>query len=100
MIEEVSQFLKVLLLPVFLYVCDNRCSNDQPRQSKPIAYFLHCSTGGAQRWRRNIGPAVVIEDDADNDIYGYHNTLGDKKRSWVLAGIAHLRHNGEKTWCA
>lgn len=38
-----------------------------------------------------------MEGDADDNEYSYDNTLSDKQRSGVLAGIAHFRHDG-KAW--
>lgn len=75
---------------------ENQCTSQQARQRKAIADFLHRRTRGAQSRRRHIRPAVIVDHDSNYNVETGHDRLAYDERSAIMAGITHLRRDGEE----
>lgn len=59
------------------YVDEQQGADEQAGKSEGVAYDLHGWAGGAQSGGRDVGPAVVVDDDTDCEVEGCHDALAD-----------------------
>lgn len=75
---------------------EEHATSNKTRKCQAVADPLHEGTGRTKSWRRNIGSAVVVDDDADDQVHESHNGLGYDQGLGVVAGVPHLRDDGEE----
>lgn len=80
------------------YVNHQTGRDNQTRESKPIAHFLHDHTSGSEGWRCDIRSTVVVEYTAHDDIDGCKTDLAGDKGTRELLGLSHLGHDREECW--
>lgn len=75
---------------------DYRRGDNQAGQGDAVADLLDQASGRAQRWRGHVRAAVVVQHDADDDVYGGYAGLADEQRRGVLARVTHFGRDGEE----
>lgn len=71
-------------------------ADQQAREGKSVADLLHDWSSGAKSRGRNVGTAVVVDHNANGNVETSHHGLAEEQGSVVMAGVPHLRRNGEE----
>lgn len=77
---------------------EEHAAGNKTRKCQAVADPLHEGTGRTKSWRRNIGSAVVVDHDSDDQVDKGHDGLGYDQGLGVVAGVPHLRDDGEEGW--
>jgi hypothetical protein len=77
-------------------VRDEHHRGQQAGEREAVADLLHEGAGGAERGRRDKGPAVDVHDDANGDVQRRHDRLAHDERLGVVVRVAHLRDDVEE----
>jgi hypothetical protein len=64
-------------------------------ERKTVGDLLHERTSGAESGRCDVGSAVVVDDDTDDEVCADGDTTAEGERPDVLLGVPHLRGDGE-----
>ena len=67
----------------------------QTRQGEAVGDFLHQSTGATESRAGNVASAVVVDDDADDEVSADGDTAAKVEGADVVSGVPHLRGDGE-----
>lgn len=67
----------------------------QTGQGEAVGDLLHEDTGTAERRAGNVASAVVVDDDADDEVGSDGDTTAQEERAGVVSGVPHLRGDGE-----
>jgi hypothetical protein len=70
--------------------------DNQTRKSKTVADLLDGLTSGTQSRGSDISTAVVVDNNADNDVDNGDNGLAKDKSLLVVLGLTHLGSDGEE----
>lgn len=70
--------------------------DDQTGKSQAVADLLDGLTSGTQSRGSDIGTAVVVNNDTDNDVDNSDNSLAKNKRLLVVLGLTHLGGDREE----
>ena len=77
---------------------EEHAASNKTWKCQAIADPLHEGTGRTKSWRRNIRSAVVVDDDADDQVDKGHDRLCHDQGLGVVARVPHLRDDGEEGW--
>lgn len=75
---------------------EQHAASHETRKGDAVADLLHRHTGRTKGGRGNERAAVVVHNDADNEVDEGHHDLGDNEGLGVVARVAHLRGDREK----
>lgn len=73
------------------------CSrDDETRKSQTVADLLDGLSSGSKSGRSDVGTAVVVDNNADNDINDSDNALAKNQSLLVVLGLSHLSSDREE----
>lgn len=73
------------------------CSRDnQTRKSQTVADLLDGLSSGSESRRGDVGTAVVVDNNTDNDVDNSDDALAKDQSLLVVLGLSHLSSDGEE----